>query len=121
MRKWLVVSSHDERNDFNLEMRIFEGTVIEFEDSIYSLGLTRNDLDSHVDGVYYYHKERRSNECCSNIDDEDWEVLKEKLEVISFDTVILIPLEKIIFDDFYLYHPIVNRNIKFGFLDIKGE
>jgi hypothetical protein len=114
--KWLMISSHDERYDFNLQMKIFNGSIEDFENSIHH-DFSKKEREKKEDGSYVYHKENRSNKLCSNVDKEVWDKLKDHLEVISFHTLILVPFENLD-DDFFLENPIVNRNVKFGFLDI---
>lgn len=118
MSKWLVISSHDDRNDFNLEIRTFEGTFEEFEESIHHFGFTKEERKEEKDGVYVYHSKKTQDRYCANINDTAWNEMKKNLEVVYFGTVILIPFENLNKEDFYLVNPLVERNIKFGFLDI---
>lgn len=114
--KWLVVSSHDERYDFNLGLKTFDGTVDEFESSPYC-DFNKAQRKELRNGIYMYHIEKR-NDICENIDDEIWTKIKEHVEVVTFDTLYLIPFENFNDIDFVFQNGIVNRNLKFGFLDI---
>lgn len=108
--KWLVVSSHDERYDFNLYMSIFNGTKEEFEQRIDHFFLADIKDCEEINGVYHYHKA---------VTREFY--LDDKYDTIHFGTIILIPFDKLMEDDFSLYDPIVSRNVKFGFIDLKDN
>lgn len=118
--KWLVVSSHDERYDFNLNMNIFNGTIEDF-DSSNPYGFKKEHREEGRDGSYIYHEEKRTDRHCSGLTDEVWDTLKDKLDVVSFHTIILIPLENLNKDNFYFMNGLVTRNVKFGFLDTKDQ
>ena len=115
--KWLIVSSHDERYDFNLELKIFNGTIEDFEKSI-DCDYIKEEKTKWRNGIYVYHTENRSNKYCTGLDDSMWNKLKENIEVVTFSTTILIPFEYLNDENFILQNPIVNRNLKYGFLDI---
>lgn len=116
-KKWLLITLDDERYYFNFESTITNGTLDEVE---YIHSLDKNNR-REINGIYIYEKVTRTDKHCSIIDENVWEeVLKKYLDNVQFSAEFLIPFEKINVD-FYLNYPIVNRNVKFGFLDIKNK
>lgn len=115
--KYLIISSHDERYDFNLEVRVFNGVVEDFEKSI-DCDYTKEEKTEWKDGIYVYHTENRNNKYCTSIDDNTWNKLKNDVEVVTFSTTILIPFDLLKDEDFIFQNPIVERNLKYGFLDL---
>lgn len=116
--KWLVLSSHDERYDLNLQLRVFHGTLEDFEKNDEGADYTREQRKEWKDGVYVYHRKHRSNEYGPNILKEDWDIIKAHVELVYYSTTILIPFECLLDENFFLENPIVEKNVKFGILDL---
>lgn len=109
-KKWLVITNHDERYDFNLEMSVFRGSLEELEKAflVSPDGKGSTGAAAGKDGVVIYHTERR--EAHESHDD---------IDVVRFWNLMAIPYSVLRKDDFFLYNPVVVKNRKFGFLDEK--
>ena len=115
-KKWIVVTMHDERWSFNFSLNFFEGTIEEFEKDDYfnsTFDLSNSNKEER-DGCYLYKKQE-----VEPIVEEELQEVSDKLEVIRFESVYLIPAEKMNEKDFLFCDGVVGRNKKYGFLDIK--
>lgn len=113
-KKWIVITMHDERWDFNFNLSFFEGTVEEFEKDDYVDSIFGLSNKEERDGCYLYKKRE-----VEPILEEELQEVSDKLETIRFECIYLIPAEKMNEKDFLFCDDIVSRNKKYGFLDIK--
>ena len=118
--KYLVVTSCDERYDFNLTMRMVD--VDNAYDIFSEEGLDTSKVEVDNKGVYRYHTSDRDSNipCCTGITEEDWEEISKKVERVTFYFCIAIPFDLLISEGFYVEDYIVHRNSKHGFLDGKS-
>lgn len=114
--KYLVITSNDERYDFNLEIKTYEDVSI--SEICHNEIIDQNELKL-VNGIYKYSVSKRTKDFPSgcNLSDEEWDIIKEKIDNVSFNFMLIIPFEKLEQSAFYLMDGIVCRNSKFGFLD----
>lgn len=113
-KKWIVITMHDERWDFNFNLSFFEGTVEDFEKDDNIDGIFDLSNKKEIDGCYLYKSssiEPIWEECLKEVSD--------KLETVRFECIYLIPVEKINEKDFFFTDGVVSRNKKYGFLDLK--
>lgn len=117
--KYLVVTSHDERYDFNFVIKTVN--VNETSEIFAQENIAFSDVIINDDGVYEYHKSNRDNymPCGTDIAEDDWKEINKKVERVTFNFCIAIPFELLLDDEFYLEDYIVERNSKYGFLDGK--
>lgn len=115
-RKWILITMHDERCDFNFNLSFFDGSVEDFEK--YEEVADIFDLSNRAerDGVFIY-KTRSTDD----IYEEYLMPVVNNLEAVRFECIYLIPIEKMNEKDFLFSDGIVERNKKYGFLDIKIE
>lgn len=115
-RKWILISMHDERWDFNFDLSFFDGSVEDFEK--YEEVADIFDLSNRTerDGVFIY-KTRSTDD----IHEEYLMPVAKKLEAVRFECIYLVPIEKMNEKDFLFTDGVVERNKKYGFLDIKIE
>lgn len=112
-KQWLIIQLYDERYDFNLHIKTFEGTIEELANNEC---LDVSGFKSYRDGWYEYRSVDRK-EIDKYFDEEL--AATNMLEKVEFETVLCKPLNEINWNDLYFEHPVVSRNMKFGFLDIK--
>lgn len=109
--RYLVLTSFDERYDLNFTVKIFNGTVEEYEAEDMFVSHCQKEVAD--DGVIRYHDYNRRpfKEITHN-------TKNISLELIEYYTVILIPMHLLEDDEFHLYDSIFTRNRKFGILDV---
>lgn len=114
-KKWIVITMNDERWDFNFTLNFFEGTIEDFEkqNDIKDIFDLSNKIK--IDGCYLYKKQE-----VEPLWEEELQEVSDKLETLRFECIYLIPAEKMNEKDFLFCDGVVNRNKKYGFLDIKN-
>lgn len=113
-RKWILITMHDERWDFNFNLSFFDGSIEDFEK--YEEVADIFDLSNRTerDGVFIY-KTRSTDDIY-----EDYLMpVADKLHAVRFECIYLVPVEKMNKKDFLFTDDVVGRNKKYGFLDIK--
>lgn len=112
-KQWLIVQLYDERYDFNLHVKTFTGTLKGLAESE---NIDVSEFKEYRDGWMAYHKSTRKP-----LEQYYEEELAgtNKLEKVEFQTILCSTIENIDWNNLYLEHPVVTRNMKFGFLDVK--
>lgn len=118
-KKWLVVESHDERYDFNLQITNFFGTVEQFEEKIKNFYDIEHDKEVENGKIVY--RKRNTASIKHVLNSAELEGAEDVFQVVYFAMTMLIPLDEIAKDDFYIYDEITHKNIKFGFIDFKED
>lgn len=109
-KKWLVLTNHDERYDFNLEVTVFRGSLAELEAAYSLCNQAPLKPTECKDGVVIYHTENRKPH-----------EVHDDIDVVGFWNLIAIPYSLLRKDDFFLYNPVAIKNRKHGFLDEKNS
>ena len=115
--KYLVLSSHDERYDFNFE---FTTTNLE-PDKYIEVERDRHKDEFEIENVngitkYSCIETYTPDPLSTGLDKS----IVDKLEVIVWAIVYFIPIELIISGNLYALDGFIGKNLKFGMLDLKG-
>lgn len=113
--KYLVISSHDERYDFNFEFTTTNDEIEEYlENNCVNLShFEREDIG----GIIKYSEIHRSKLDGQIPDISD--KINEKVEVIHFHIFYFIPVD-FINNESYADDGFIFKNLKFGILDLKN-
>ena len=114
--KYLVISSHDERYDFNFEFTTINEEIEEYLENSY-INLDNFERED-IGGIIKYSEIHRSK-LDGQIPDVSDEI-NNKVEVIHFHILYFIPVgfinKESCADDGFIF-----KNLKFGILDLKGN
>lgn len=113
-QQWIVVTMNDEKWDFNFTLSFFEGTVKDFEKNDDIVDIFDLSNKTEIEGCYLYKKHQTEP-----VWEDELYFLSDKLETVRFECVYLIPLDKFYEKNFLFCDGVVNRNKKYGFLDLK--
>ena len=100
---YIVISSCDDRYDFNLE--ISTTSKIDFLNH-YNCFINDMECEERDNGVIVYRKSKRVS-------------YNDEIDSVSFMFFMLIPIDLALSNTLYIEDGIVQRNRKFGFLDTK--
>lgn len=101
--KYIVISSCDERYDFNLE--ISTTSKIDFLNH-YNCFINDMECEECDNGIIVYRKSKRVP-------------YNDEIDSVSFMFFMLIPIDLVLSGTLFIGDGIVQRNRKFGFLDTK--